>query len=157
VDVLINIAGIPVRAEFFETTADDWVRLMDVDLKGMFFCALEAAQVMIEWGGGIVSVSTNRAALGVRGGSVYAASKSSTYALTRRLAVEFGPHGIRVNTIALGPTLVRRNLDGVAKYAEAWGSVVPLRRIAAPQVMGGAGTIPGVQPIQFCDRTTPLR
>ncbi|MCI0537332.1 MAG: 3-oxoacyl-ACP reductase FabG [Verrucomicrobiales bacterium] len=137
-DVLVNNAAITGWSSFFEASEALWNRVLDTNLKGTFFCSLEAAKLMRDHGGSIVNVSTNCAALGVKNLSVYAASKGGIHALTKQLAVELAPCKIRVNTFAPGPTQVERNLKDDPDYDRAWGAVVPLGRTARPEEMVGA-------------------
>ncbi|MGO8676581.1 MAG: SDR family NAD(P)-dependent oxidoreductase [Limisphaerales bacterium] len=137
-DVLVNNAGITGWSELFETTEAKWDGVMDTNLKGTFFCSLAAARWMKETGGGsIVNISTNCAALGVKNLVAYAASKAGIHGLTKQLAVELAPLGIRVNTFAPGPTQVERNLKDDPGYDRSWGSMVPMNRTAMPEEMVG--------------------
>jgi NAD(P)-dependent dehydrogenase (short-subunit alcohol dehydrogenase family) len=139
VDVLVNNAAIPGWANVFDTTEAQWDAVMATNLKGTFFCSLEAAKLMRGRGrGSIVNVSSNVAALGVRNLVAYATSKGGIHALTKQLAVELAPYGIRVNTFAPGPTVVDRNLADDPDYESTWAEVVPLRRTASPEEMVGA-------------------
>jgi NAD(P)-dependent dehydrogenase (short-subunit alcohol dehydrogenase family) len=138
VDVLVNNAAVTGWSPALEVTEELWDSVVDTNLKGAFFCALESARRMRETGGGaIVNISSNIAALGVVNLSVYAASKGGIHALTRQLAVELAPYRIRVNTLAPGPTLVDRNLADEPGYDRVWGDVVPLGRAATPEEMVG--------------------
>jgi NAD(P)-dependent dehydrogenase (short-subunit alcohol dehydrogenase family) len=138
-DVLINNAAVTGWTSLFETTEENWDVVVDTNLKGTFFCSLEAARIMMQAGGGsIVNVSTNCAALGVKNLVAYAASKGGIHALTKQLAVELAPHRIRVNTFAPGPTRVERNLKDDPDYDRTWGPMTPLGRTAAPEEMVGA-------------------
>lgn len=137
-DGLVNNAAITAWTEVFSVTAEEWDRVLDTNLRGTFFCAREAARIMSDQGGGsIVNVSTNVAALGVKNLLAYAVSKGAIHALTRQLAVELAPKGIRVNAFAPGPTNVERNLADDPDYAKTWGSVVPMGRTADPGEMAG--------------------
>jgi NAD(P)-dependent dehydrogenase (short-subunit alcohol dehydrogenase family) len=138
-DVLINNAGITGWSALLDTTEAQWDRVLDTNLKGTFFCSIEAARMMKERGGGcIVNVSTNCAELGVKNLAAYAASKGGIHALTKQLAVELASFGIRVNTFAPGPTQVERNLRDDPEYDTHWGAVVPLGRTARADEMIGA-------------------
>jgi NAD(P)-dependent dehydrogenase (short-subunit alcohol dehydrogenase family) len=106
-DVLINDAGIIRAQPFLETAQEDWDALLAVNLTGVWDCCRAAVPAMMRGGGGsIVNLSSVAAALG--GGSVgnvaYGVTKAGVEALTRGLARELGPRGIRVNAIA--PALV---------------------------------------------------
>jgi len=138
-DVLINNAAITGWSELFETTSEKWDQVLDTNLKGSFFCALEAARWMRETktAGSIINVSTNCAALGVTNLAAYATSKAGLHGLTIQLAVELAPHHIRVNTFAPGPVNVARNLADDPDYRRVWGGVVPLGRTADPDEMIG--------------------
>lgn len=130
-DVLINNAGVTGWTSLFDVTEAQWDRVLETNLKGTFFCSLEAARLMKETGGGsIVNVSTNCAALGVKNLVAYATSKAGIHGLTRQLAVELAPYQIRVNTFAPGPTQIERNLRDDPDYDRSWGSTTPMNRTA---------------------------
>lgn len=136
--ILINNAGITGWTSLFEITEEKWDQVIDTNLKGTFFCSLEAARIMKEHGGGsIVNVSTNCVAMGVKHLVAYACSKGGIHAMTKQLAVELAPFGIRVNTFAPGPTNVERNLQDDPTYRTTWGDMVPLKRTADPEEMVG--------------------
>jgi NAD(P)-dependent dehydrogenase (short-subunit alcohol dehydrogenase family) len=137
-DVLINNAGITGWTSLFEITEAKWDAVLNTNLKGTFFCSLAAARWMSETGGGsIINVSTTCAELGVKNLVAYATSKGGIHAMTRQLAVELAPFGIRVNTFAPGPTQVERNLKDDPDYDQSWGRMVPMNRTARPEEMVG--------------------
>lgn len=138
-DVIINNAALTGWSELFEVTEEKWDQVLDTNLKGPFFCSLEAARWMKGKGvrGSIVNVSTNCAALGVKNLTAYASSKAGLHGLTRQLANELAPLGIRVNTFAPGPINVERNLRDDPNYKNEWGSVVPLGRTGEASEMIG--------------------
>jgi NAD(P)-dependent dehydrogenase (short-subunit alcohol dehydrogenase family) len=110
VDVLVNNAGIAVRKNVFEISAEEWDRVLAVNLKGLFLCSRVAARAMRARGGGaIVNLAS---IMGFSGGlfpnPAYQASKGAVVNLTRALALEFAEHRIRVNAVA--PTFVRTEL-----------------------------------------------
>lgn len=102
-DVLINCAGINRREGFLDVTPETYDRLMNVNLKGVFFLSQEVAKHMMkEKKGNIINMSSHNA-VGMLGGcSVYGATKSAVTALTRSMAVEWAQYGIRANAIAPG-------------------------------------------------------
>ncbi len=138
-DVLLNNAGLTGWSSLFETTEAKWDVVLDTNLKGTFFCSLAAARWMRETKtpGAIVNVSTNCAALGVKNLVAYATSKAGLHGLTKQLAIELAPLGIRVNTFAPGPVNVERNLRDDPDYRRVWGEMIPLGRTAEPAEMIG--------------------
>lgn len=137
-DVLVNNAGITGWTSLFDVTEEKWDQVLNTNLKGTFFCSLEAAKIMRAGGGSIVNVSTNCAALGVKNLVAYATSKAGIHGLTRQLAVELAPYRIRVNTFGPGPTQVERNLRDDPDYDRSWGAITPMNRTARPEEMVGA-------------------
>jgi glucose 1-dehydrogenase len=138
-DVLINNAGLTGWSELFATTPAKWDLVLDTNLRGTFFCSLAAARWMRDTGtaGAIVNVSTNCAQLGVKNLVAYATSKAGLHGLTKQLAIELAPLGIRVNTFAPGPVNVDRNLRDDPDYRRVWGAMIPLGRTAEPDEMIG--------------------
>ena len=105
VRALINNAGMTLPATFLDQTDEDWDRIVEVNLKGTFVMAQVVARKMAdEKGGSIVNISSV-SAHGVRTGPpAYAAAKSGVEGLSRLMAVQLGPLGIRVNTVVVGTT-----------------------------------------------------
>lgn len=104
-DILVNNAGILIEKPLLETTADDFDRLMAVNLRGVFLVGREAIRLMArqETGGRVINVASELAYLGRANASVYCASKGGVLSMTRAWAREFAPL-ILVNTLAPGPT-----------------------------------------------------
>lgn len=103
IDVLVNNAGIGVFGRLEDATVDDFDALIGTNLRGTFFL-IQALVPHIADGGRIINVSTSLTRHVSPGTSLYAASKTAVEAITRSLAVELGPRGIRINSIAPGPT-----------------------------------------------------
>lgn len=103
-DVLVNNAGIgDGQRRIVDTTTEVWRRVQGINLDGVFFCAREAARIMLDQGSGrIVNVASVSTFSGRANGVPYTASKGAVFSLTRRLACELGPHGITANTILPG-------------------------------------------------------
>ena len=133
VDLLVNAAGLTVRSTALQFRAADFAHVVGVNLTGTFLCAREAAKRMRERGGAIVNLAS---VMGFSGGlfpnAAYQASKGGVVNLTRALAVEWAPLGIRVNAVA--PTYVETDLTrGLLADAAAMARVVetmPMRRLA---------------------------
>jgi glucose 1-dehydrogenase len=136
-DVLVNCAGVAGWIDPSDPSEETWDRVIDTNLKGTFFCSIEAARLMERSGGSIVNVSSVLSARGMRNSAAYAASKGGINALTIQLAIEFAPNRIRVNAFAPGATNVERNLRDDPSYVEVWTPLIPLGRIAEPEDMVG--------------------
>ncbi|HEY0419548.1 MAG TPA: SDR family NAD(P)-dependent oxidoreductase [Acetobacteraceae bacterium] len=104
VDILFNNAGMNIRKPFVDYTEDDFDRIVDVHLKGMFFMAQAVFPAMIARGSGcIINVASQRALKGAVNSAPYSAAKAGIIGLTRALSWEAAPKGVRVNAIAPGP------------------------------------------------------
>ncbi len=138
-DVLVNCAGITGWTPFVETDVEAFDRIVGTNLRGTFFCSLEAARLMRAGGrgGSIVNVSSVVAARGMRNLSVYGASKGGIDALTTQLAAELAPDGIRVNAFAPGATNVERNLADDPSYLTSWAPLIPLGRVVSRRRWSG--------------------
>lgn len=103
-DCLDNNVGIGSRGSVVATSQADWQRVMQVNVETMFLASKYAIPAMLEGrdGGAVVNVSSI-SALRPRGLTAYSASKGAVIALTRAMAVDHGPEGIRVNCVAPGP------------------------------------------------------
>lgn len=103
-DALVNNAGIGRRAPFLELRAEDFDRVIAVNLRGTFLCSQAVARSMAARGkgGAIVNVASTRAFMSEPGTEAYTASKGGIVALTHGMAVSLGPSGIRVNCVSPG-------------------------------------------------------
>ena len=132
VDVLVNNAGVFQRRPALEMEERDWDQVLDVNLKGAFFCAQAAARAMQERGegGAIVNVASDAAwSGGINPCAHYAASKAGLVSITRSLARELAPHRIRVNAVA--PGLITTDMGGTAGSTLP-GLQIPLGREGTP-------------------------
>jgi NAD(P)-dependent dehydrogenase (short-subunit alcohol dehydrogenase family) len=140
IDALINVAGINRRKPALDVSEDDWDAVLDVNLKGAFWMAKTVGKSMIERRSGsqvhVLSLNVDRP---LRNVGPYAASKAALATLTRSLAEEWGPFGVRVNGLAPGFILtdLTRKLwsdPAMADWAEA---NTPLKRLGVPEDMVG--------------------
>ncbi len=109
-DILVNNAGTNRPRPFAEVSADDFDAIMGLNVRAAFFMAQAVARRLLAAGrpGSIINVSSQMGHVGAVNRSVYCASKWAIEGLTKAMAVELGPHGIRVNS--LGPTFVETPL-----------------------------------------------
>ena len=123
VDVLYNNAGIMPEADHsvIDTDVDTWDKVMAVNVRGVFLGCKHAIPVMIEQGSGsIINIASFVALLGCSvPQDAYTASKGALLALTRSLAVQFGPQGVRTNAICPGPVETPLLMDWLVKDEEA--------------------------------------
>ena len=135
VDILVYNAGLTDPQPLFELTEEQWDSTLDINLKGMFFCARAVAAHMRERGhpGSIVLLSSVHSIQAYRSHAHYAASKGGINMLTRSLALQLAPDGIRVNAIAPGSIYVER--DHGTLDLEEMGRHIPLGRVGRPEEM----------------------
>jgi 3-oxoacyl-[acyl-carrier protein] reductase len=134
VDVLINNAGIFQSRPLDELTADDWDRVMDVNLKGVFLCSQAALRGMKpRRTGAIVSIASLAGQVGgIHAGANYATSKAGVISLTKSLAKNAGPHGIRVNCVNPGVIDTAMTRPWPPEVREALAAQTPLGRLGRP-------------------------
>ena len=140
VDVLVNNAGVNAGFDPVSMSVDDWDSFFAVDLRSMWLCARAVLPRMRERGGGsIVNVASLQATLTQAGAFPYAAAKAGVVGLTKSLALEEGPFGIRVNAVSPGYTRTRLVVDALEATADSEAAEReiaakhPLRRIAEPE------------------------
>ena len=140
-DLLVNNAGAETKADFLAVTEKDYDAVLDVNLKATFFASQAFAKHVIERKaeGVILNVSSVHEEIPFPGYAAYCASKGGMRMLTRDLAVELGPKGIRVNGIAPGATETEINKDMLAdpKKRAALLAQIPLRRLGKPEDVAG--------------------
>lgn len=131
-DALINNAGIVQFAPLIDMPAADFRRIMEIDLNGAFIVARACARRMIARGSGSITNITSTGGIAVSPGTnAYAPAKAGLAALTRLMALEWGPLGVRVNALAPGMIDggVSEPIYRDAKVRETRAGAVPLRRL----------------------------
>jgi glucose 1-dehydrogenase len=140
IDILVNNAGIDgERALGWEAKLEDWRKVIEVNLFGAFYCSREALQRMVRQKQGVIlSISSVHELIAWSGYGAYAASKAGLGMLTKTLAQEAAPHGVRV--LALGPGAIKTPIN-----QSVWGDPeglkdllekIPLRRMGEPEDIG---------------------
>ena len=137
-DGLVNNAGINAYFDAVEMDENDWESVFAVDLKAPWLLAKAALPTLVERKGAIVNISSLQAHLTIRGFFPYAAAKAGLEGLTRSLALDYAPHGVRVNAVAPGYTdsyLLQEWLDKQPEPESALAGIhaaTPIGRLVAP-------------------------
>lgn len=136
VDTLVNNAGVNFVKPTLAMTEEDWDRVVDVDLKGTFLCSRYALEPMVARGrGSIVNIASVHTSATLAEAAPYAAAKGGVHMLTCALAIEFAPHGIRVNAVSPGltDTQIWQDIQAAAEDADEarrhWFDNIPLGRV----------------------------
>lgn len=162
-DIVVNSAGLARHSPADETSVADFDAVMDVNLRGAYFLLQAAAKGLLEAGrpGSLINISSQMGHVGGVDRAVYSASKHAVEGFTKSMAIEFGAHGIRVNTIC--PTFIRTpftaatfdnpervrwieekiKLGRVGEVEDIMGAVVYLASDASALVTGSALLIDG--------------
>ncbi|HET9014766.1 MAG TPA: SDR family NAD(P)-dependent oxidoreductase [Thermomicrobiaceae bacterium] len=139
-DVAVANAGVYPNAPFLDMDEDEWRRVIDTNLTGVFLTCQAAARAMVRAGGGgrLVTLSSGAANHAIWGWSHYSASKAGVVALTRGMALELAPHGIRVNAVLPGFIDVPEGGAALSEsYRQASRAGIPLR-LGAPEDIANA-------------------
>lgn len=139
-DLLVNNAGIAVTRPLLDQTPEDWDAVMDVDLRGAFLVAQEAARRLVAAGrpGAIVNIASVLGERVIPGIAGYSAAKAGLIHLTRQMAVELARHRIRVNALAPGYVATDINADFFASEAgQAMIRRIPQRRLGRLEDLTG--------------------
>jgi glucose 1-dehydrogenase len=133
-DVLVNNAGVTRALGFLETDEATYDEMLDLNMKGYFFCAKRAVPYMLDAGGGsIINITSIHGFAGFPRHAAYAATKGAINAFTRELAIELADRGIRVNAIGPGLIEVPRYFDTPSYTTEFGNTLVPAGRIGCPK------------------------
>jgi NAD(P)-dependent dehydrogenase (short-subunit alcohol dehydrogenase family) len=139
VDVLVNNAGVCFHRPALEVPEQEWREVFDVNVDGLWRCSRAVGAQMVERGSGaIVNVGSMSAMIVNRPQMqpAYNASKAAVHHLTRSLAAEWAPHGVRVN--ALAPGYVKTEMSPVEEpqFRRHWIEDAPMERYATPEELG---------------------
>lgn len=162
-DVVVNSAGYAAPAPALDTSPEQFQRVMDINVRGAFFVSTTTARAMIDAGNGgsIIHISSQMGHVGGIDRSVYCASKHAVEGMIKALAIEWGPHNIRVNTIC--PTFIKTpltevtfnnpervewikskiKLDRIGEIEDIMGSVLYLASDASALVTGSSLMVDG--------------
>jgi len=138
IDLLVNNAGINAIRPSLELTDDEWRAVIETDLSGPFFCSRAVAPAMIQQGSGcIVNISSILGISAFPQRAAYASAKHGLIGLTKVLATEWGPHGVRVNAVLPGMIDVADKDRSVMRVQdETLIQRTPLRRFGQPEEVG---------------------
>ena len=141
IDILLNNAGINIPKMALDVTEDDWDRVLDINLKGLFFTSQAVGREMIaRKSGKIINIASQMGVVGYYKRAAYCSSKAGVVNLTRVLAIEWAPYGVRVNCI--GPTFLETPLTRPffedESYRQEVTDRIPLGYIGKPEDVVGA-------------------
>jgi 2-dehydro-3-deoxy-D-gluconate 5-dehydrogenase len=141
IDILVNNAGINVPKNALDVTEDDWDRVLDVNLKGVFFCAQAVGREMVKRKSGkIINIASQNGVVGYHQRAAYCSSKAGVVNLTRVLAIEWAPYRVNVNAVA--PTFVLTPLTekmfANPVFSREIHRRIPLGRLGKPEDVSGA-------------------
>jgi NAD(P)-dependent dehydrogenase (short-subunit alcohol dehydrogenase family) len=132
VDILVNNAGISIWGPTNDTREEDFDAVFGTNVKAAYFLVAEIAPTMAARGAGaIVNVTTMAAEIGMAGMSAYGASKAALNSLTQSWAAEYGPQGVRVNTVSPGPTRTP-GTEPMGDTLDQLAAQAPLGHVAQP-------------------------
>ncbi|MBQ7154432.1 MAG: SDR family oxidoreductase [Synergistaceae bacterium] len=131
IDILVNNAGINSRTKFIDLTPEEWDKILRVNLSGTFYTCKCVIPHMLEQKAGVIINMSSRAGKTAHptSSACYGASKAGIDALTRKLAYDFGPEGIRVNSICPGPIETDMSKQWTPDYREKLLGNIPLRHL----------------------------
>nr|WP_197376135.1 glucose 1-dehydrogenase [Mycolicibacterium baixiangningiae] len=142
IDLLVNNAGVNIPKPAVDVTEEDWDTVLDTNLRGQFFLTTELARTWLAASlrAAVVNVASQAGVVAIEERAAYGTSKAALIHLTKQLALEWAPHGIRVNAVA--PTFVRTELTESTLSRPEWAgellSRIPSGRFGEPDDIVGA-------------------
>ena len=140
-DICVNNAGISMQKPVEEMPEEDWDRIIDINMKGVFFCSQEAAHIMIpQKSGSIINIGSISARIVnvPQPQAIYNTSKAGVIMLTQTTALEWAPYGIRVNAISPGYMKTEMTLSSMSHLFPTWEGLTPMKRLGTPDELRGA-------------------
>lgn len=135
-DVVFNNAGVCIHKSTLEASIDEWRQVIDINLTGEYIVARSAGRVMVEKGikGSIINMASMSGTIVnvPQWQASYNASKAGVIHMTRSLAVEWAPYGIRVNSISPGYIATPMSVDTPQELKDAWIPLIPQKRMGDP-------------------------
>ena len=139
VDVLVNNAGISRAGLLTDMSGEEWDRLIGTDLSGVFYCCRAALPDMIRAHSGvIINIASMWGEVGASCEAAYSAAKAGVIGLTKALAKEVGPAGIRVNAVSPGVVMTDMMAGFSAEDIAALREETPLMKLGTPEDIAGA-------------------
>ncbi|MEP7213638.1 MAG: SDR family oxidoreductase [Acidobacteriota bacterium] len=142
-DFAFNNAGVEQKNfALADIDEEEWNRIMDIDLRGIFLCMKYEIPLLLKQGGGaIVNTSSGAGVIGIKGGSVYAAAKHGVIGLTKSAALDYAAQNIRINTVAPGyvaTPMMDRFTGGTNEGWDKIAAETPIGRAAKPEEIAAA-------------------
>jgi NAD(P)-dependent dehydrogenase (short-subunit alcohol dehydrogenase family) len=144
IDVLVNNAGVSVVKPLHEHTPEEWNSVMDVNVKAVYWAARYVIPIMMKQKSGVIlNTGSISGQVGIPGQGAYGPSKGALHQMTRQMAIEYAPYGIRVNAVGCGTIdtpLVHRSAADSGDPDKFWAMLKdnhPIGRIASPEEVAG--------------------
>lgn len=133
IDILVNNAGITKDGLMMRMSEEDWDNVLDINLKGTFLCTKAVSRIMMKQrSGSIVNVASIIGLIGNAGQCNYSASKAGVIALTKSVAKELAPRGVRANAVAPGFISTKMTDDLPEEVQKKMLDNIPLKRFGTP-------------------------